>query len=298
VSKHGETISSELGYQQPYRWDAILKFFAGRAIAGVEIVKDDAYFRTVRIAHDEGQLLHGWLKVSNNPDKCTLTITANNALNPALPKILSQVERQFDLLCDPKEVYDKLSVMDEIRPDLCKIGTRVPGCFDAFEMSVRAVLGQQITVKAAGTLAARIARSFGMPLQTHIEELTHTFPSPEDILNLGDDIVERFGEHGVISARSRTIQELARCFKKNDIDFTTCTNPEKEIEKLSKIRGIGRWTANYIAMRAMGFKDAFLETDYGVKKALRCDNPKQILALAEKWRPWRSYATVNLWNSL
>ena len=128
--------------------------------------------------------------------------------------------------------------------------------------------------------------------------MTHVFPEPEDILNLKDKINEYLGKIGIIQTRSKTILELAQAFQEKSIDFNSCNYPEKEIKKLMNISGIGSWTAQYIAMRAMGWTDAFLETDYGVKKTLAPRTSKEILALAEAWRPWRSYATVSLWNLL
>lgn len=215
-----------------------------------------------------------------------------------IPQTLARIRHLFDLYCDPDTVYETLQTMNDIRPDLCMLGTRVPGCFDAFEMSVRAVLGQQITVKAASTLATRIVENYGIPVQTGIDGLTHVFPTPENILTMGEDIRNNFGVLGVISARSDTIYELAKALAQKEIDFDLCAQPEEEIKKLMKIRGIGSWTAQYIAMRSMEWPDVFLETDVGVKHALPGYTSKELLAIAEVWRPWRSYATVNLWNSL
>ena len=188
--------------------------------------------------------------------------------------------------------------MNGIRPCLCKLGTRVPGCFDAFEMAVRAVLGQQITVKAASTLAARIVAAYGTPIQTEIEGLTHVFPSPEDILALGKDITNHFGVLGVTSVRSNSIYELALALARNELELNLCAQPEEEMKKLTKIHGIGNWTAQYIAMRTIKWPDAFLETDVGVKKALPPYTSRELLKMSEAWRPWRSYAVINLWNSL
>ncbi len=188
--------------------------------------------------------------------------------------------------------------MNEIRPGLCVCGTRLPGCFDPFEMSARAVLGQQITVKAASTLAARIVKTYGTTIQTGIDGLTHVFPSPEDILALEGPIENHLGPLGIIAARAKTIYELARALRQGDICFALSVQPEEEIKKLMGIQGIGSWTAQYIAMRAMEWPDAFLEADVGVKKALPGYTAKELLAMAEAWRPWRSYATMNLWNTL
>jgi AraC family transcriptional regulator of adaptative response / DNA-3-methyladenine glycosylase II len=297
-TKPHDSLTLALGYRPPYRWDALLGFFAGRAIAGVEVVRDGAYVRTVRCLTADGKPVSGVLRVENRSADNTLAVTLSDSLLPVLPQVLARIKRQFDLHCDPAAVHDILKEMNALRPGLALIGTRLPGCFNPFEMAVRAVLGQQITVKAAGTLAARIAGAFGTPLATGVDGLTHVFPAPEDILAIGDAIESRFGELGVTSARSRTIRALARSFAQNEIDFDDCARPEQDIAKLTAIRGIGSWTANYIAMRAMGWTDAFLETDYGVKKALQPLGPKDIRELAARWRPWRSYATVNLWNSL
>lgn len=296
--KQNDNITLALGYRPPYQWEAILNFLAGRAIAGVEVVKNGEYMRTVHMENAEGRQVYGWVRVSHKPKKNALSVTVSEALLPVLPQVLARIRHLFDLYCDPDAVYEILRGMNDIRPGLCILGTRVPGCFNAFEMAVRAVLGQQITVKAASTLAARIVEAYGTPVQTGIEGLTHVFPSPEDIFALDGSIENHFGVLGVIAARSNTIYELARAFVQKKIDFDLCAQPEEEMKKLMAIRGIGSWTAQYIAMRAMEWPDAFLETDAGIKKALQPFTSKELLSMAEAWRPWRSYATVNLWNTL
>ncbi len=297
-NKQSGEITLALGYRPPYRWDRILDFLRMRAVRGVESVQNGKYLRTVRLAAENGEAFYGWICVGNHPEKNVLNVTVSASLLPVLPQVLSNVRRLFDLQCNPEVIYETLSQMNEIKPGLCTCGTRLPGCFDPFEMAVRAVLGQQITVKAAGTLTSGLAEAYGMPVQTCTEELTHVFPAPEEILLLKDSVTERFGLLGIISARSKTILELAQIFTDESIDFGLCTQPEIEIKKLMKIRGIGSWTAQYIAMRTMGWPDAFLETDAGVRKALAPHTEKDITALAEAWRPWRSYAVINLWNTL
>lgn len=286
------------GYRPPYPWAQVLAFLAGRAIAGVEVVAGGEYARTVRMGSAEGKDLFGWVRVGHRPQKNVLCVTVSEGLLPVLPQVLARVRHLFDLYCDPHAVYETLRTMNDIRPGLCVLGTRLPGCFDAFEMAMRAVLGQQITVKAAGTLAGRVVAAFGTPVETEIEGLTHVFPSPQDILALDGPIEGHLGPLGVIAARARTIYELARMMAREEINFDLCAAPEAEMQKLMAIRGIGNWTAQYIAMRAMEWPDAFLETDAGVKKALAPRTPKEMLQMAEAWRPWRSYATVNLWNTL
>ncbi len=287
-----------LTYRPPYRFQEMLSFLEGRAIRGVELVANNEYLRTVRIFDLNGYQFLGWLRVGHNRGKNALTATISEDLHPVLPQIIARLRRLFDLDTDPGPIYETLSSMNEICPDVPVEGTRVPGSFDAFEMTVRAVLGQQITVKAASTLAGRLVATFGSKVETGIPELTRNFPLAADIVRLGEDVENRLGSLGIISTRSKTIYELAKAFEDGSINFTSPDDVEAEIEKLIKIPGIGPWTAKYIAMRTMEYSDAFLETDAGIKKALSSYSPKEMLKLAEAWRPWRSYATVNLWNSL
>lgn len=294
----GLTTHRVLNYRPPYRWETILNFLGARAIPGVEMVADGEYRRTVRLQDEKGKDVIGWLRVGHRPAKKAVTVTVSETLWPVLPRVAARIRRLFDLDCDPDAVYEVLASMNELYPGLCVPGTRLPGSFDAFEMSVRAVLGQQITVQAASTLAGRLAAAYGTPVETGLDGLTHIFPSPADILALEGTIESHLGPLGVMATRAGAIRDLARARARGDITFGPQARPEKELKKLLAIRGIGNWTAQYIAMRAMGWRDAFLETDAGVKRALHPHKPKEILKIAEAWRPYRSYATINLWNSL
>lgn len=296
--KQNNSITLSLSYRPPYPWDDMLRFLSGRCIPGVDLVKDHMYWRTAHFITEKKDSIYGWIRVSHNPAKNSLSITISETLLSVLPQVLGKIRHMFDLYCEPQIIYQTLASMNDIHPGLCRLGTRLPGCFDHFEMAVRAVLGQQITVKAASTLAGRIVNAYGTPIQTGISGLTHTFPTPERILDLEDGIENHLGSLGVTCARSRTIKDLAVAFVQKNVDFGLCSNPEEEIKKLLTIRGIGNWTAQYIAMRTMSWTDAFLETDAGIKKALNEYTPKELLTLSQAWRPWRSYATINLWNSL
>ncbi len=298
AKSNGGEVTLALGYRPPYQWRQILNFLAARAIPGVETVCDDSYMRTVHYAYGEQKHVYGWLRVGHLPQKNALAVTVSSALLPALPHLLARVRNMFDLYCRPDAVYETLLVMNSIKPGLCVPGTRLPGCFEPFETSVRAVLGQQITVKAASTLAGRLAQAYGKPVETGLPGLTHAFPSTHDIAALGGDITARLGPLGITQLRANTILELARKIAGGEIEFTLCVQPETEIKKLLSITGIGSWTAQYIAMRAMGWPDAFPHTDHGIKKALAPLSETEILKTAETWRPWRGYATINLWNSL
>ena len=191
-----DSITLFLGYRPPYQWEGILAFLGRRAIPGVELVTDGAYHRTVVIAHND-QLHRGWLIVKQDEQKHVLVLTISETLLPVASKVLVRVRHLFDLYCEPDEVYRTLSVMNDIKKGMCVPGTRLPGSFDAFEMAVRAVLGQQITVKAARTLASRIVKKLGEGIVTPINGLTHTFPSAADFCCL-EGIESHLGVLGVI----------------------------------------------------------------------------------------------------
>lgn len=293
---HAGDITVCLGYRPPYCWEEMLEFLSARAIPGVERVTDGAYLRTAMLFDKAGKQHYGWIRVTHQKQKNRLEVTLSDTLVPVLPQALARIRRLFDLCCDPDVIYETLQVMNNLRPGLCTAGIRLPGCFEPFEMSVRAILGQQITVKAAGTLAGRIAKTLGHPIVTGVEGLTHTFPTAEEMKALGNTIQERLGVMGVTAARSACIQALANALIEGGITLDQSADPEQEMRKLRELKGIGSWTAQYIAMRTMGWPDAFLDTDFGVKHALPGYSPKELLKLAEQWRPWRSYAVINLYR--
>lgn len=292
-----DTITLHLGYRPPYRWDQILSFLEARAIPGVEAVVNHSYCRTVFLPYGNTEA-RGWVAIENNESKNSLQATISSSLLPVIARLLPRIRILFDLDCLPLEIHTRLLVMNEISPGLCVPGTRLPGAFDAFEMAVRAILGQQVTVKAAKTFATRMAAAFGDKITTPHTELTHTFPSAATIARLPGQIEDHLGRLGIIRARARSILALATALSEGAINLSPHADPEQTIKRLQTLPGIGPWTAQYIAMRGLSWPDAFPHTDYGVKKALTGMHEKEILKLAEKWRPWRSYATINLWNSL
>jgi AraC family transcriptional regulator of adaptative response / DNA-3-methyladenine glycosylase II len=296
TGNHDE-ITLTIGYRPPYDWNSIIHFLASRAIPGVESVVEGVYRRTVVIRKGEIKY-YGWLIVANQTKNHALSVTLAVTLLPVLSQVLARIRHIFDVDCSPDQVHEKLIVMNDVIPDVCIPGIRVPGCFDPFEMSARAILGQQVTVKAAGTLATRLVDAFGEKIDTPYKELTFTFPQPDDICRLDGSIENHLGPLGIIGARARSILALARALVNQSLTLSQRANPANEMEKLQDLPGIGPWTVQYIAMRALGWPDAFPHTDYGVKKALSSRPPKEILILSKAWSPWRSYATILLWNSL
>ena len=279
----------ELAYRPPLAWDTLLAFLGARAIAGVENVDGDAYRRTVALAHGGAQH-RGWIEVRPTRRKSTLAVAVAPELAKVVPAVLARVKRLFDLACDPGVVEDVLGPLA-----LRHAGLRVPGAFDGFEMAVRAVVGQQVTVKAATTLSGRLAQAFGEPIATPWAPLTHTFPSAARVAPLRVDDIAR---HGIIASRARSILALAAEIDAGRITLAPGVDVDATIAALREVPGIGDWTAQYVAMRGLAWPDAFPHTDLGVMKALGMTSPAKVLAAAERWRPWRAYAVMHLWHTL
>jgi AraC family transcriptional regulator of adaptative response / DNA-3-methyladenine glycosylase II len=204
--------------------------------------------------------------------------------------VLERIKRLFDLQADPVAIGTTLGALARVRP-----GLRVPGSFDGFEMTVRAILGQQVSVAGARTLAGRFAARFGTPLDVPGAALGCLFPEPARIARA---TVDEIGRLGITGRRAQTIIALARAISRGELILEPGNRLEGTLRQLQQIPGIGEWTAQYISMRALSWPDAFPHTDLGIRKAMREDNPKKILELAEKWRPWRAYAALHLWSTL
>ncbi|MEO8040210.1 MAG: DNA-3-methyladenine glycosylase 2 [Betaproteobacteria bacterium] len=279
----------ELAYRPPLDWDALLGFLAARCIARVDEVIDGRYRRTVRL-NANGVAHVGWVVASPVVRKRTIRLEVAPSLVHVLPSLLARTKRAFDLGCDPAQVAAALGPLAANNP-----GLRLPGAFDPFELAVRAVLGQQVTVRSARTLASRFVEAFGEAVITPFASLDRTFPSPERVAELAPGAI---AELGVIATRARTILALAAGLVDGTCALDTVGDIDATITNLKSMPGIGDWTAQYIAMRALGWPDAFPHTDYGVMKAMGESNPRRVLEIADAWRPWRAYAVMHLWRSL
>ena len=285
-------IILHVDYREPYRFDLLLGFLQMRAIEGVEAVLDGAYWRIVRASDGERA---GWIKVENDPSHRRLAVTISPELFDDIPSVLARTRRLFDTDCVPEAVEQGLADFYEHAGEVYRIpGIRVPCAFDGFEMATRAILGQQITVKAASTLAGRVAREFGSPIKGPIPELTCAFPLPQAFC--ADDAPARLGEVGVIAQRANAICVIARAMEAGELTLRPGADLVAEAARLGSIRGIGDWTVQYVLMRAYDYPDAFLPTDYGVKLALPNMKPRELEKLSQPWRPWRSYAVMSMWS--
>jgi AraC family transcriptional regulator of adaptative response / DNA-3-methyladenine glycosylase II len=284
-----DALHFELSYRPPHDWAALSAFLGARAIAGVEALEDGRYRRTVRIAQ-QGKDHLGWIEVAPSPHKPTLRVAVSASLARVLPPVLARVKSLMDLACNPIEVSAALGALARGRP-----GMRVPGAFDGFEIAVRAILGQQVTVAGARTVAGRFAQALGDALETPFAALTTVFPAAARVADTPAGRIARLGMPG---ARARTILALARAVADGALVLMPNADIDATLERLRALPGVGEWTAQYIAMRALAWPDAFPHTDFGVMKALGTKDAKRVLAAGEAWRPWRAYAVMHLWNSL
>jgi AraC family transcriptional regulator of adaptative response / DNA-3-methyladenine glycosylase II len=286
-----------LSYRPPYDWDALIGFLAARAIPGVEAVGPDRYARAIAL---DGAL--GTLAVTPHPGRFSgrrLAVEVRFPRLTALPRILARVRRVFDLAADPALIGEHLSRDAGLAPLVeARPGLRVPGAWDGFELAVRAVLGQQITVAAARRLAGKLAQTYGEPLPEpwRAEGLTLAFPAPQRLAQAD------LSSLGMPGARARALSSLAAAAAADPALFGPRASLDEAVAKLRGLAGIGEWTAQYIAMRELREPDAFPAADVGLMRALAGPDgvrptSAQLLARAEAWRPWRAYAALHLWTA-
>jgi len=287
-------LTVELPYRQPYGWSELLEFFAGRATPGVELVTDGRYLRTVRIGDRSGV-------IDVQDAGGALSLTVHGIATDTLFAAVQRTRSLFDLDAPIDDIGEALSQDRTLRSWMKdNPGIRVPGAWDGFELCVRAVLGQQVSVKAATTFAGRIAERYGEPVGVDIKEVddapTRLFPAPQRLARA------RLENLGIIRSRAQTIRDLARATSSGELDFGADQSVEQFHSTLTSIKGVGDWTAEYVAMRALKNPDAFPASDLGLLRAFdeqdgRRLPPAELAARAEAWRPWRAYAALLIWGS-
>ena len=282
-----------LSYQPPYDWSSMLDFLAARALPGVESVQANRYFRTIEIGGEVGSLC-----VANQPKKSALQATIRFPRLECFPAIVARIRHMFDLGTDPRAISSVLAQDRSLAPSVAaRPGLRVPGAWDGLEIAVRAILGQQISVKAATQLAGKMVKTLGMPIESpnRLFHLTHTFPTPA---RLSIAAVQALG---MPRRRAEAIVGLAAASLTNPTLFDPKESLDQAIESFRELAGIGEWTAQYIAMRVLRESDAFPAADVALQRILAVGevrpNTKELYARAESWRPWRAYAALHLWTS-
>jgi len=288
----GEALTLRLGYRPPFDFPSMLGFLRGRALPGVERVDDDSYARVIGPIGSPG-----WLRVSAWPGgEHALKLELHGVASSRLLAIVSRLRRMFDLDADPQAISDALSTSARLAPLLQKQpGLRLPSGWDGFEIAVRAILGQQVSVAAARTLATRLARQFGEALPAPFGAgLDHLFPTPDALADADLTCI------GLTRARAETVRTMAAALLDGRVDFRTERTLEDFTARWVALPGIGPWTAQYIAMRALGHPDAFPTDDLVLRRAAAGDGStlgsKALAARAEAWRPWRAYAVMHLWR--
>jgi AraC family transcriptional regulator of adaptative response / DNA-3-methyladenine glycosylase II len=294
-NRFGSPVTLSLSYASPYDWASMIKFLAARAILGIEVVEPDRYRRTIDI---KGR--HGTIEVTPARARDALAATIRFPDPHALPTIVRRIRRLFDLGADVGAIAAHLAA-DPALATLVRArpGLRVPGGWDGFELAVRAILGQQITVQGARGLLGRLVEAHAEPMHggDDIPGLTAVFPTAVHLAR--SDLTHL----GMPRARAAAISGLAARSAADPDLFQHDTSLDAAIARLCKLPGVGEWTAHYIALRAMREPDAFPATDVGLLRAMTASDgqrptPAALLERAEAWRPWRAYAAQHLWSSL
>jgi AraC family transcriptional regulator of adaptative response / DNA-3-methyladenine glycosylase II len=281
-----------LSYRPPFDWNALLAFFAARAIPGVEEVRDGIYRRIVRV--DDHIAL---IAVSHLPERNALQAEIACDHVPALPVIASRLRRVFDLDADTEAIARHLSRDRALAPIVRRQpGLRTPGGWDAFEVAVRAILGQQISVVAACSLAAKLVALSTPPAALGDATLTHAFPTAKQLA------AADLSALGMPAARRAALLSLAHAAIAQPDLFEAANTLEESIARLRSVPGIGEWSAQYIALRGLHHPDAFPASDIGILRNAEHIfamplSPAQLLARSEQWRPWRGYAAQHLWSA-
>lgn len=289
-------IELRLDYRPPLDWRALLEFLAYRAIPGVEVVTETSYGRSFRVRSEDGrQAAQGHFLARFLEDRPGLLLQVWIDNSAQLHRVVERVRALFDLRADSVAIERGLAA----DPRLARLvqrfpGTRVPGCWSGFEVAVRAILGQQVTVKAASTLVARVAARRGEPYDCALEGIDFFFPEPEAIAHADLDGL------GIVQTRVTAIREVASRLSSGELEIGPDTTLAEFVARLCSIRGIGEWTAHYVAMRALSDPNAFPHSDLILLRAAADADetltPRALLARAEAWQPWRAYAVLLLWR--
>lgn len=279
-----------LGYDAPFDWLGLAEFLGRRGVRGLERATSESYSRTVRLGGV------GSITVRPLPERQAIGVACEAGVGPT-ESLASRVRKLLDLDADSATISSHLA-SDPLLAESVTLspGSRVPGAWDGFEIAVRAVLGQQVTVKGAATLCARLVEAYGEPVETGDSALTRLFPAPE-VLASAD-----FAEVGLTKTRERTLRELSRAVVDGSLSFDLNVPHEEFLRSMTDLPGIGDWTAHYVAMRARHDRDAFPASDLVLRKAAAQGgtpiSERALLRLAERWRPYRAYAAMHLWRSM
>ncbi|MDT7834816.1 DNA-3-methyladenine glycosylase 2 family protein [Aquabacterium sp. OR-4] len=287
---HAAGDELRLAWRPPYDLAGVLSFLGARALPGIEQVDGLALRRTLALRH-QGQVLAGWVQARFDADRHELRLALAPSLMPAVAAVRERARQALDLDADPARIDAQMAGL----PGPARPGVRVPGGWCGFESAMRVILGQQVTVAAARTLTRRLVERFGTPLDTPFAGLDRLFPSAA---TLAAAAPEDIGTLGIVRQRVRALQALAQAVADGQLQLHRAAPLQPTLDALTALPGIGDWSAQLIAMRALAWPDAWPASDIGILNALGTRDVKAASAQAEAWRPWRAYAVMNLWLSL
>jgi AraC family transcriptional regulator of adaptative response / DNA-3-methyladenine glycosylase II len=288
----GDDLSHRLPFRRPFAANTLLSFLAARALPGVEEVRDGSYRRSARTVDGDPVVI----ALTPHPVDDHVTIEVSTGRPSGATELKHAARRAFDLDADPGEIDAALAQDPKLAPSVRRIpGIRVPGTFDAFELVLRAIFGQQVSVSGARTSLGRFAARYGTPLDPPIGAITHVFPSAAQVAELAPDAFE------MPRGRADSIGGVAELVADGTLDLSGDAPMEETLHILGDVRGIGPWTLAYVAMRALRDPDAFMSSDLGVRKGFEAlglpARSSGILDRADRWRPWRAYAVMHLWHA-
>ncbi|GGY62636.1 AraC family transcriptional regulator [Marinobacter zhanjiangensis] len=285
-----EGIPLRLGFRPPLAWEALTMFLVSRSDGHTQGLVDGHYVRTLRVGGATG-----WLAARPVADN-VLQVRLSSSLLHCLPALQQPLRQLFDLDADPRGIVRCLEGDEQLAPLVRQTpGLRLPGTLDGFELALRAILGQQISVKAATTVFRRIVERFGEPMDTPFPGLDRLSPTAERIAGLSQqDLLDC----GLTRRRADTVLALARAAADDSLRLTASADREKTRQQLLALPGIGPWTTEYIAMRALGDPDAFPGSDLGLLRGTGVDKPAELEKRSQQWRPWRAYVACHVWHGL
>jgi AraC family transcriptional regulator of adaptative response / DNA-3-methyladenine glycosylase II len=296
---NGVWLELKLAYRPPLAWSELLSYLQGRAMPGIEWIdlneQGGCYARTLQFAENVG-----CVQVWNDPERAHLKLRISTHLHAHVRSILASLRHLFDLDANPLVIQEHLAHTPTLQQQIVRTpGLRLPGCVSAFELAIRTIIGQQVSVAGATTVMARLIAAFGSPIQTELPPLHHVFPTPEQLSQVDIGAVAALG---MPYKRAQTIVSFAQFVAQGGFQIPIKLSLHEFIQQLCELPGIGPWTAQYIAMRAFRYPNAFPSGDLGLQKAAANIGErlteKQLEQLSQAWAPWRSYAAILLWQSL
>ena len=292
AQRSADTLTCRLGYRPPYDIEGVLRFLRDRAIAGVETVEGLQWRRTLAWSVADGQPPStGWIAARFDSARHEVEVTISASLHRATGALLPLVRQALDLDADPSRIDPVLAAL----PVPARPGIRVPGGMEGFETAARVILGQQVTVPAARTLTERLVQALGSSVDTPHAGLTRLFPLAQQVASAS---AETLGRLGIVRQRVRALQAVAEAVASGHLTLDRSAPLEPTLNALRDLPGIGEWTVQLIAMRALAWPDAFPVTDIALLNALGTRDTRAVAQLAHAWRPWRAYAVMRLWQSL